>query len=330
VVIWRKVVVTLLRQATLPILTAAVLCTCATAATEPLKVHVGIRAEFAVAAAGSVWTTNSIEKRLVRIDPGTNSVSARIKLNGSNPLGITYGAGSIWVANRFGASVTRVNSRTNKARKKKIKVGFSPYALAYGAGSIWVSNESSGTVSRISPKKNKVVKTIRVGGGPNGLVEAFGSIWVTDYRLGHVIRIDPARNKVTARLSLDHADWITPTADALWISSETNNVYRLDPQTLQITATVPVGQNPLASTLIGNQLWVPNLDSDSVSVIDTTTASVIRTIPVGQTPIAAVQEAGDVWVTSEDDGDVWRLQPTASRRSAGGSPAKAAEAPAAR
>jgi len=50
---------------------------------------VGIRAEFAVAAVGSVWTTNSIERRLVRIDPATNRVSARIKLKGSYPLGIT-------------------------------------------------------------------------------------------------------------------------------------------------------------------------------------------------------------------------------------------------
>jgi YVTN family beta-propeller protein len=324
VVIWRKVVVTLLRRFLLTTGTAATLCTCAAGATGPLKVHVGIRAEFAVAAAGSVWTTNSLERRLVRIDPATNRVSARIKLRGSNPLGITYGAGSIWVANRNSGSVTRVNPKTNKAAKKRIKVGLSPYALAYGAGSIWVSNESSGTVSRINPRRNKVVKTIRVGGGPNGLVAAFGSIWATDYQLGHVIRIDPARNKVTARLALDHADWITPTADALWISSETNNVYRLDPQTLQITASVPVGQNPLASTLLGNELWVPNIDSNTVSVIDTTTATVTRTIPVGPQPIAVVQQAGDAWVTSAGDGDVWRLPPTAGRRSAGGTQGTAA------
>ena len=173
---------------------------------------------------------------------------------GTNPLGIAYGAGSIWVANRYSGSVTRVNARTNKAAKKAIKVGFGPYAIAYGAGSIWVSNESSGSVSRINPARNRVTKTIKVGGGPNGLVVAFGSLWVADYRLGRVLRIDPATNKITAKLPLAHADWITPTADALWISSETNSVYRLDPRTLQITASVAVGQNPLASTLLGDAL----------------------------------------------------------------------------
>ena len=133
--------------------------------------------------------------------------------------------------------------------------------------------------------------------------------------MGPGIRIDPAKNKVTAKLNLEHADWLTPTADALWISSETNSVYRLDPRTLQVTAAVPVGQNPLASTMIGTDLWVPNIDSNTVSVVDTTTATVTDTIPVGQSPIAVVHEGGDAWVTSEGDGDVWRVGPTADRRS---------------
>ena len=115
VVIWRKVVVTLLRLAAVLTVLAAVAP--AAGAGEPLKVHVGIRAEFAVAGAGSVWTTNSIERRLVRIDPATNRVSARIALKGDYPLGISYGAGSIWVANRYSGSVTRVSTATNKAAR---------------------------------------------------------------------------------------------------------------------------------------------------------------------------------------------------------------------
>ncbi|MBA3717520.1 MAG: hypothetical protein H0W87_04740 [Actinobacteria bacterium] len=78
---------------------------------------------------------------------------------------------------------------------------------------------------------------------------------------------------------------------------------------LEITASVPVGSNPLASTVIGNELWVPNIDSNTVSVVDLATASVTRTIPVGQSPIAVVQEAGDAWITSEGEGDVWRISP---------------------
>ena len=284
----------------------ATACSVAGAATEPVKVHVGLRAEFAVAAAGSLWTTDSVEDRVIRVDPETNRVVARIRTRGHSPLGITFGAGSIWVGNRNSGTVTRIAPKTNKARKP-IRVGSGPYALAFGAGSVWVSNEASGTVSRINPKRNKVIKTIRVRGGPNGLVVALGSLWVADFAGGRVLRVNPATNRVTGRVALEHADWITPVGDALWVSSETNRVYRLDPATLTFTTSVAVGANPLASALIGDRLWVPNLDSNTVSVVDPASSAVERTVGVGTTPIAVAAAAGDAWVTSAADGDVWRL-----------------------
>jgi YVTN family beta-propeller protein len=212
------------------------------------------------------------------------------------------------VGNRNSGSVTRIAPKTNKARKP-IRVGAGPYALAYGAGSVWVSNEASGTVSRINPARNRVVKTIRVGGGPNGLVVAFGSLWIADFGGGRVLHVDPAMNRVVGRVALEHADWITPVGDALWVSSEANRVYRLDPATLRFTTSVAVGANPLASALIGGELWVPNLDSNTVSVVDPAVPSVVRTMDVGGTPIAVVAAAGDAWVTSAADGDVWRIAP---------------------
>ena len=118
---------------------------------------------------------------------------------------------------------------------------------------MWVSNEGSGTVSRIAPKRNKVVKTIRVGGGPNGIAVAFKKVWVADYGHSHLIRIDPVRNRVEKRISLPKADWITPSADALWVSSEGGKIYKIDPASMGVMATVTVGANPLATSLGGRQ-----------------------------------------------------------------------------
>jgi YVTN family beta-propeller protein len=162
-------------------------------------------------------------------------------------------------------------------------------------------------------RKNHVAKTIKVGGEPNGILVAFGSVWVADYGRGRLLRIDPKTNRVTGRLGLAHADWITPSSDALW-SSETNNVYRVNPSTMAVTATVAVGTNPLASAIVGNELWVPNIDSNTVSVVDLATASVRATLEVGHAPIAVAQASGNAWVTAEADGDVWRLSADASRR----------------
>ena len=205
-----------------------------------------------------------------------------------------------------GNQVVRVDPVAGRV-VKRIKVGGYPFGLAYGGGSVWVTNENSGTVSRIGPKRNKVIKTIRVGGGPNGIAVAFGKVWVADYGRGRLIRVNASRNRVEKTIRIPTADWITPAAGSLWVSSETGFVYRVDPSTMKVLAKIAVGQNPLASAVSGSQLWVPNIDSGTVSVIDLVAATVTGTESTGPQPIAAVVGGGSAWVTSELDGDLWRF-----------------------
>jgi YVTN family beta-propeller protein len=301
---YRNVVVSLLRGGVVIIAVAAV-CGVASGASAPEKLHVGLSASFALSGGGSVWVTDHTGNQVVRVDPVAGRVVKRIKVGGY-PFGLAYGAGSLWVGARHGNVVTRLDPATGK-RKARITVGGAPYALAYGGGSVWVTNETSGTVSRIGPKRNKVIKTIRVGGGPNGIAVAFGKVWVADYGRGRLLRINASRNKVERSIRIPTADWITPAAGSLWVSSETGRIYRVDPATMAVTAKVSVGQNPLASTVAAGLLWVPNIDSGTVSVIDPSTGAVTRTETVGPQPIAVVATPGSAWVTSELDGDLWRL-----------------------
>ena len=105
------------------------------------------------------------------------------------------------------------------------------------------------------------------------------------------------RNRVEQTIWIPKADWITSSPGALWVSSGTGCVYRVEPATMKVLAKVAVGQNPLASAVAGDELWVPNIDSNSVSVVDLETGAVIRTIRSGQ-PIAVAAAAGSAWVTS--------------------------------
>jgi YVTN family beta-propeller protein len=300
----RNVVVSLLRGGVVIIAVAAV-CGAASGASAPEKLHVGLSASFALSGGGAVWVTDHTGNQVVRVDPAAGRVVKRIKLGGY-PFGLAYGGGSLWVGQRYGDAVTRFDPATGK-RQARVAVGSAPYALAYGGGSLWVTNENSGTVSRIGPKRNKVVKTIRVGGGPNGIAVGFGKVWVADYRRGRLIRINASRNRVEKTIRIPTADWITPAAGSLWVSSETGFVYRVDPAAMKVRSKIAVGQNPLASTVAGNQLWVPNIDSATVSVIDLASGTVSSTEAAGPAPIAAVVSAGSAWVTSELDGDLWRF-----------------------
>jgi YVTN family beta-propeller protein len=303
---YRKIVVSLPRRTLVLSALLILVCGGVSRAAAPGKVHVGIAASFVRAGGGALWVTDRVDNRLTRVDPAAGRVAWRLSLGGS-PFGVTYGAGSVWVAARNGNVVTRVNP-TTKRKRARIKVGGSPYSLAYGAGAVWVSNES-GSVSRIAPRRNRVVKTIRLGGQPNGIAVAFGKVWVGDYGRGRLIRIDPGRNRVERRISIPKADWITASADSLWVSSETGKIYRVDPVSLAVEAVVSVGANPLASAWIGGRLWVPNIDDNTVSLVDPGANAVVRTIAVGQSPLAVAEASGSAWVTSDFDGDLWRLDP---------------------
>ena len=172
-----------------------------------------------------------------------------------------------------------------------------------------MTSESDRTLRRISPKKNQVVAKIKAGAQPNGVAYAFGAIWVADLGGGQVLKVDVRRNRVVARFPVPKADWITPSADALWVSTEANDVVRLDPSTGAVLARIPVGANPLASAWVGGELWVPNIDDGTVSIIDPATNAVRTTLAVGKQPLAIAENGGDAWVSSSFDGELWRIHP---------------------
>ena len=280
----------------------------ASAASAPTKIPIGTTGGVLVSAYGAVWTTDLGLDRLVRIDPTASRVSGRIRL-GSRPYGLTAGAGSIWVASQAANTLARVNPRTLKVTKR-IRVGYQAFAAAFGAHSVWVSLEADGAVARIDPRRNRVVARIRGFGDPNGLVYANGALWVSDLSRGRVVRIDPRTNAITAKIRVPKADWITPGQGELWVSSESNRVYRLDPRTRKVTGSVHVGANPLASAFVGGELWVPDIDSNTISVVDPARDAVSRTIPAGNAPLGVLSTTDGVFVSMSNDGAVWRFDPT--------------------
>jgi virginiamycin B lyase len=271
----------------------------------PTKIPIGTTGGILVSAYGSAWTTDLTLDRLIRIDPTAAAVSGKLRL-GARPYGLAAGAGSIWVASQAADTVARVNPQTLKVTKR-VHIGFDAYAAAFGAGSVWVSLESDGTVVRIDPRRNRVVARIRGFTDPNGLVYAYRALWVSDLGAGRVLRINPRTNRITARIRISKADWITPGAGALWVSSERNRVYRLDPPTGKVTASVRVGANPLASAFVGSKLWVPDIDSNTISVVDPARNLVSQTIPTGNAPLGVLSTPNGVFVSMSNDGAVWRF-----------------------
>ena len=114
---------------------------------------------------GAVWAVSGPNATVLRIDPRTDRVTARITLVSAPDTLSPY-----------------------------------PYAVAVGAGFVWVVNGNTGTVTKIDPTLRGVVTTIPIGVGTNvlGIAAGDGAAWATDSADGTLVRIDATSNRVTS------------------------------------------------------------------------------------------------------------------------------------
>jgi streptogramin lyase len=272
-------------------------------ATPALKVDVGEPTYGLAAGGGSVWAGGLGSGNVLRLDPGSGRVLARISI-GARVFNLASAPGAIWGIANLTSTAARIDTRTGKVTAS-VKVGNGPYDIEWGFGSAWVSNSLDGTVSRITGKR--VVKTIRVGVEPNGLSAIGSYLWVTDHTAGKLLRLDPRTNRVTGSVALAGADWVTGWNGSLYVSQETNVVTRVDARTLEVLGHVKVHRNPLGSAIVAGDLWVPCIDSDDVVVVDPSTLKIVRTIAAGPGPIVVLPAAGHVWVSHTTGTALWGL-----------------------
>ncbi len=177
-----------------------------------------------------IWYLTDPKGLLLRIDPKTNQLAARITVPAGS-FAAEYGEGAVWVTCTAGNTLARVDPSTNRITAT-IKVGPKPRFLAVGEGSVWTLNQGDGSVSRVDPKANRVVATIATGvPGPGGdIAVGEGSVWVTMDEVP-LMRIDIASNKVVQQ-------WVGPGGDSLrvglgsvWLTNhKEQNVWRLSPK----------------------------------------------------------------------------------------------------
>ncbi len=142
---------------------------------------------------GAVWTVGHRVGDLVRIDPATNEVTAKIDLSlpppepGAQPEEVIFAEGSVWVANNGGGTVSRVDSITNEIIATiRFKKGHRPFRLGLGGGFIWVTlreqigSDVGDAIAQIDPATNTIAKLTPFKYA-NFLIYDNGVLWVGDY-----------------------------------------------------------------------------------------------------------------------------------------------------
>jgi hypothetical protein len=228
---------------------------------------------------------------------------------------------------------------------QRFEIGSEPKEITVGEGGVWVTTAED--VVRIDEASGDVVARINLAhadqaipGGGEGIAVGLGSVWVanpvfTDHdprfpqgTTGGVVRIDATTDRLVDFVVFTDR---TPTRvavgeGAVWVTTG-ETVTRLDPQTLEVEATISLGPGhanlPQIATDIAvgeGGIWVAaGVQGDyptAIVRIDPRTNRVVAQVkPLGGTNGLAVGE-GAVWATVAEPAFLLRIDPVTNTEAA--------------
>ena len=211
--------------------------------------------------AGSIWQTDNENDVLLRIDPVTGKVVARIPVAAA-PAGVAVTEGSVWVANEHNGSVQRIDPKTNKV-VATIPVGpvapNGPQIMSAGPGGVWVGIQHTGENVRVDAATNTVGLRVPL----DGPVASDGKqVWIGVEEgpngVSQVVQIDPVSGRLITEVELEADDTIGGIAvglGAVWVSAD-GGLTRIDPATGRIVGHLDLGGDGGNVVVAGGAVWV--------------------------------------------------------------------------
>lgn len=186
-------------------------------------IGVGAAPYDATFAYGAPWATVHGGGQLVRIDPATNRVVARLPLD--QATGVVGAFESVWATGSDG--VIRVDPATN-AVVARISLPMAGWTAA-GKDAVWVTTPTG--VSRIDPATNTVTASVAIPGPVGDPAVVAGKVWVPRIRAGRVAIVDPAANVVVETVKVGTGPFVvTEIGGEAWVPSwRGRDVWRVRP-----------------------------------------------------------------------------------------------------
>jgi streptogramin lyase len=178
---------------------------------------------------------------------------------------------------------------------------------------MWVSSHRGNTLYRIDPATNAVSAVIDVGQNTCGdLGTGFDRIWLSHCAgATQAVVVDPATNKVVGRFTTGDPVFGFD-ANSVWTTSFSGDrLMRVDPTTLQTTATLDVSLFDIAPG--GAYEWVAEADdagnyNGSIAKVDPATNKVVATFQTQElTNPYMVFLDNSLWLSNQEDGTLVRM-----------------------
>jgi len=226
-----------------------------------------------------------------------NAVVEQIDLGGEEALGLAVDADAVYAVSFQAGTVSRIDPSTSTVTHS-VQPGAGAATAMAADGAVWVASYGGrSTLSRLRPDDLSEEVTGSPGELCCDLTIGDGAVWAVDPG-GAVLRIDPASATVvqTYPVTLDanaHTNAVYGT-DALWVSSDTTDLMRLDPSTGEVT-TVDVGGGV---PFVARDGLVWGATPDRVWAVDAATGELREEIELeGSTEVLSLEVDGnDVWV----------------------------------
>jgi streptogramin lyase len=259
---------------------------------------VGLKYPFGVATErGVAWVTEYEAGNLVRIDTSANRITTRIHaaLHASH---VVIQEGFAWIIDDQASALISVDTRSHQIRTIPLRPRPQdrPVAVAAGEGSVWVvlantyeyaldrRNRLPSSLVRLDPASGEILDTISLAGTAAGVAVGGGAVWVASRVDPPVVyRIDPKTKQVAATIDSGHptSGAVTYQDPYLWAANADGYLTRIDSRTNRATA-FDVG-SPEWPVLVsdGQSIWISAPLDNLVARFNPATGAITRTVPTG-------------------------------------------------
>jgi hypothetical protein len=225
---------------------------------------------------GSAWLDDKTRNQLLRIDPRSHEVTARISVRGSVGVGVAYG--SVWAlespSSEYGlrGPLSRIDPRTNAivARtplRTPAGAAFRADSVVATRGMLWIVG--SGGALRLDPRTDRIRQAVALGSSYQiSSGAAVGDdVWLSRSD-GRILRFDARTGSPKPALRAAAGGALSTVGNAVFMvvsDDVSHQVIRLDPASGRVIWSRSVrAVGP--SVAAGGLLWIPTVDARTPDV----------------------------------------------------------------
>jgi streptogramin lyase len=146
---------------------------------------------------GDAWIPDPAGSAVLRVDPFTGIVLARIPV--AAPTAVAAGAGAVWALSPQARVLSHIDPASNLV--SVIVFDDPPGQLAVADGAVWVSHPADAALSRIDPVQDAVAARVELESEPLLIAGAAAGLWVLGVE--RLAWIEAETGRVTGTVTLD-------------------------------------------------------------------------------------------------------------------------------